>query len=305
MFEKIIVTLDSSKIAEMVLPYVEEIAGKFNSSVNLVGVAGEKTDEALSSEGRILSDEFQSYLTGITNHLKEEGKEYGITDSGRITSNILYGHTAPSILSFCQETNSDLVALTSKGKSSHRNWVLGSVAAKILRAAKKPVLLVRRNAPEAYLKEKRLIRKILLPLDGSKLGETAIPYAEALAQKLSAEITLMQVVEPFDFGRFYDLPHKEMIEEEFNKGVMLERTYLNSKAEAVTDKTGVKTNIAILKGNPAQMIAKYAEEHQIDLIAMSTHGRTGVMQWVFGSVTDKTLHFGETAVLVVRPEGKK
>ena len=66
------------------------------------------------------------------------------------------------------------------------------------------------------------------------------------------------------------------------------------------DRTGLKTSTAIEVGLPAQQIIDYAGANDIDLIAMSSHGRTGVGRWVFGSVTDKVLHAGNTAVLVVR-----
>jgi len=306
MFENIIVTLDGSKNAEMVLPYAEEIAGKFNSSVNLVGVVEKKSEPALPLVSTGAENEFKSYFAEVIDRLKKEGKEFGISDSERITSNILYGDIASTILSYAEESRSGLIALTAQGASQHNKWSLGSVAAKILRAARRPVLLVRRNAPEAYLKENRLIRKILMPLDGSKLGETAIPYAETLAQQISAEIVLIHVAEPFDLGLFHDVPHyPQSVEDDLTKGMVQERAYLNSKAEAITAKTGVPAATAILKGKPAQEIAKYAEENNIDLIAISTHGRTGIANWVFGSVADKTLHFGKTAVLVVRPQKEK
>jgi nucleotide-binding universal stress UspA family protein len=305
MFEKILVTLDGSENAEMVLPYTEELAGKYDSLVELVGVVENIPAAGHPSAYANSKDALNSYLNVIAERIREDGKKYGITDYKHIKSELLTGSIAVTILSRAREIDADLIALTARGSSSYDKWPLGNIAAKILRAAKKPVLLVRRNAPEDYLKEKRLIRKILLPLDGSKLGETAVPYVESLAQKISAEVVLLHVTQSFKTRRLYDEPYTDQLMLEDYKNMMHERAYLDRTGTAIKENTGAEVSTAIMEGEPAQKIAEYAEDNNIDLIALSTHGRTGIAHWVFGSVTDKTLHFGETAVLVVRPQFKK
>jgi nucleotide-binding universal stress UspA family protein len=75
--------------------------------------------------------------------------------------------------------------------------------------------------------------------------------------------------------------------------------YLESVAKDVREK-GLSASSAVGSGAPADQIIDYAEANAIDLIAMSTHGRSGITRWVFGSVTDKVLHAGNTVVLTVR-----
>ena len=75
--------------------------------------------------------------------------------------------------------------------------------------------------------------------------------------------------------------------------------YLDSVANSFNQK-GLKVNKVIIKGIPADNIVHYAGTNDIDLIAMSSHGSSGIMRWIFGSVTEKVIHAGDTPVLVVR-----
>ena len=147
--------------------------------------------------------------------------------------------------------------------------------------------------------------KILIPLDGSKTGETALPYVEELVSKLSprvkVEFTLLQVV---SFLTHYVAAGELMTpisytEQEMKQIRQQARNYLNKVAKNMrNEKVIVKVRIGI--GNSAEEIIKAADEIDVDLIAMSTHGRHGISRWAFGSVTDKVLRGGHKPVLVVR-----
>ena len=147
--------------------------------------------------------------------------------------------------------------------------------------------------------------KILIPLDGSKTGETALPYMEELTAKLSPrvkiELTLIQVV---SFITHYvaagDLITPISYTEQEMKQVRQQaRNYLNKVANGIRSKqVSVKIRIGI--GSAAEEIIKAADEVNADLIAMSTHGRHGLTRWAFGSVTDKVLRAGHKPILTVR-----
>ena len=299
MFERILVALDGSKSSEMVLPYAEEIAGKFHSEVSLVGVL-ENDKASITSTGIKNNDILYLYLEGKAKEVAEQGREFGIEASHQITFKLLTGNIAQNILSYSDEINADLIGLTSRGASSHQKWVLGNVSAKILRATNKPVLLVRSRAGEAALREKRIVKKILLPLDGSEIGESAIPVAESLAINLGAQLTLIHVLEPLTRSGMYDMNPGIQLDNLDNRDVEA-KAYLAKVSASIKARKGLESSVVVTMGYHASEIADYAKHHDIDLIAMSTHGRTGLMQWVFGSVTDKILHYGDTPVLVVRP----
>ena len=151
--------------------------------------------------------------------------------------------------------------------------------------------------------------KILIPLDGSTIGEAALPYVEELVSKLSprvkVEITLLQVV---SLLTHYVVAGEAVApisytEKEMEQIQQEARDYLNKVGEGIRSKrVSVKIRVGI--GSAAEEIIKAADEISVDLIAMSTHGRHGISRWAFGSVTDKVLRGGHKPVLLVRAPKK-
>ena len=148
--------------------------------------------------------------------------------------------------------------------------------------------------------------KIVVPLDGSKVGEAALPYVEDIVSKLSpevkTEVVLVQVLAPASIptvtGRTPDAtPYTEQELEKTEKKAM---EYLNQTGEALKSK-GVTVTAKVAVGDASEQIVKVAEEIDANLIAMSTHGRTGLSRWAFGSITDKVLRReGRIPVAMIR-----
>jgi len=153
-----------------------------------------------------------------------------------------------------------------------------------------------------------MYERILVPLDGSKVGEAALPYVEDLVSKLSpevkAEVTLLQVLvlppqvvsavggeatDPVNYT-------KKEIEQATERAM----TYLNDTGEHLGGK-GATVKVRVAVGDASEEIVKAAEEMDANLIAMSTHGRSGFSRWAFGSVTDKVLRReGRIPIAMVR-----
>ncbi len=158
-----------------------------------------------------------------------------------------------------------------------------------------------------------MYERILVPLDGSKLGESALPYVENLVSKLSpevkVEVALFQVLSPVrppptSGGTVPDAAYTEKQTEENKKKAI---DYLNKTGEVLRSK-GVTVTAKVAFGDSSEEIVKAAQEINADLIAMSTHGRSGLSRWAFGSVTDKVLrHGGKVPILTVKApkEAKK
>ena len=148
--------------------------------------------------------------------------------------------------------------------------------------------------------------KILVPLDGSELAECVLPYVNWFNTLSDVkEITLIRVVEPLHLlggieSRFSP-EEREHIEQD---GINLARDYLKQVAGQLKD-TGVKITPVVLKGNPAEVITNYADEHNLDLIIMATHGHSDVSRWLRGSVADRVLNHARVPVLLVRPDFDK
>ncbi len=295
MYQRILIPLDTSKLAEIPLPYVEELAARLGSEITLITVS---ESDALDIDHR-----HRSYLKHITKQVESLLKDYGAKDGAKVQSVTLTGKPADEILRYADENNVSLIAMSSRGSSGQGPWFLGNIAAKVLRATSKPVLLIRAPADSAALEQKRLVKRILVPLDGSRIGEAAIPHAEELAGALGAEVEFFQVLElpvvvsgRFIDGEFQVTPQK--IRKRKASGI----AYLDDVGKTLKER-GIRTSAAVVSGSPAEEIMRWSEERAIDLIAISTHGRSGIGRWVFGSVTDKVMHTGDTPVLIVRASG--
>jgi nucleotide-binding universal stress UspA family protein len=297
MFERILIPLDGSSTAEIVFPYVVDLTQRFGSELFLVHVA-ETTSPAENQEA-------VTYLQGARFKIGAMLEDWGAKKDTKIETKELTGNAAVEILKFATEINASLIAVASHGASSTVIWALGNIAAKILRAATFPVLLIRKPAAEASLADKKLIKKILAPLDGSELGEAAIPYVVELARHHEAGIVLFRVVEPVTsfVGPTGEIAWNFI--NTYEKNAMA--TVLSYLDRLKNNLSGVDTllEIATSEGQPAGEIMDYAQANSIDLIAMSTHGRSGIGRWVYGSVTEKILHSGEVPILVVQPKTVK
>jgi len=154
-----------------------------------------------------------------------------------------------------------------------------------------------------------MYERILVPLDGSKVGEAALPYVEKLVSKLSpkvkVEVILLQVVSLLTHyvvagEASVSVPYTEKEMEQIEKKA---KDYLDEVGKDLKSKR-VIVKIRVGTGNAAEAIIKAADEIDADLIAMSTHGRSGISRWAFGSVTDRVLRGGNKPVLVVRAPKK-
>ena len=295
MYTRVLVPLDGSEASEVVLPYVVEIAAGSAAEVILVIVS--------EFAGMRMNRIYNPYLEQAATDVEDQLEKWDAKAGAKVRYDVLVGKPASEILRYADESDVSLVAMVSRGSADTGPWLLGDIAAKVIRATSKPVLLVRSPASNAALQRKSLIKRVLIPLDGSKLGEAAIPRVEALAKSLDIELVLLHVSEPVIIA---DVPGLASItiprsKEEASR-MASASDYLNN-CETTLREEGLSVSIELRSGSAADQIIAYAEAEGIDLIAMSTHGRSGIGRWVFGSVADKVLHAGNTPLLLVRASG--
>jgi len=137
-----------------------------------------------------------------------------------------------------------------------------------------------------------MFKKILVPLDGSKLAEKILPQVEELVKFSGAEVHLLKVVMSYEID-----PKKEKEELERLTGEAQE--YLDQVASRLK-KSGIEASAIVAYGKDAVQICDYASEKNFNLIAMSTHGRSGLSRWALGSVADKVLHCSTVPVMLFR-----
>ncbi len=145
-----------------------------------------------------------------------------------------------------------------------------------------------------------MYRKILVPLDGSKVAEGVLPHARSLAYSEGAELILLTVgANPaLDFAFSDPGLAQAAVDEQEEKS----KTYI-SRIEAELKADGFKTSTLLRVGSVAEVILGVAEELQVDVIAMSTHGRTGPARWLLGSIAERVVHNSNVPVLLIRARG--
>jgi nucleotide-binding universal stress UspA family protein len=294
MWKRILVPLDGSNLAELAIPYAEEIAAAFNSEIVLLNVSEPAESQYCHMH--------QLYLEEIAKQVREHIK-------GRrpdmVRAVVLSGEPAKQIIDYAWRRKVGLIIMTSHGRSGITQWATGSVANKVLNATRVPVSLIKVVKPPQRVPGKPLLNKILLPLDGSKAGEAALPYIRELINRLESEVTLFGVVPAGQHVRTVGgLDYILYPEQDLKRLKDEAREYLDRVCHRLSGgKATVKVELKV--GDVAREIIKFAEEMNVSLIAISAHGHSGVEKWVFGSIAHKVLQASNTSVLLVRaPRGK-
>ena len=153
-----------------------------------------------------------------------------------------------------------------------------------------------------------MYKKIMVPLDGSNLAESVLPHLEFLASALKVtQVVLVRVVNPINLpvsvpaqGNYGFTESDRQRMEENRKKVAEE--YLKEVAEKV-DIAGTEVRHEVLEGKPADMLADFATQKEVDLIMIASHGRSGVSRWVLGSVADRIVRNSCVPVMMVRAPG--
>ncbi|MEE8472184.1 MAG: universal stress protein [Dehalococcoidia bacterium] len=144
-----------------------------------------------------------------------------------------------------------------------------------------------------------MFAKILVPLDGSELAESVLPCAEEIVASLGSKLVLLHVAIPGD-----SRSHMLRVYLDHTAGTVRHQLAQRRKGEKEGGKgrEPVKVKGSLRSGNPAEEILRYAEKNEIDLIAMATHGRSGISRWVLGSVADRIKEAADTPVLLLRAQ---
>jgi nucleotide-binding universal stress UspA family protein len=299
MYEKILLTLDGSELAELALPYAEKLAGLLGSEIILAHVS-----ESVSGSQE---DKHLGYLQKMVEKAEQGAGTYspkpGNSSSFSVRSVILSGQPAEKIVEYAESEGIGLIVMATHGQSGIQRWALGSVADKVVRATLRPVMLIRAGDAKPDTIADGLLTKVLVPLDGSKEGEAIVPFIEVLASMLKIKVTLIQILpKGYDTGyQYIPLPVQQLDADRARA-----TAYLNGIGARLKGK-GIDVHEALGIGsrssNAAEQIIQSAGDVHADFLAMTTHGRSGVGRWAFGSVAEKVLQAGNIPLLLVRSPG--
>jgi nucleotide-binding universal stress UspA family protein len=220
----------------------------------------------------------------------------------------MQGGASEMICERAKEIDADLIVMTSHARTGFGRMWLGSVADALVRNATIPVLMLhpveRLSDREAA---KRLFKHVLLPIDGSSLAAEAVGPATDMARASGADLTLLRIVAPVPLVSAYDvtvpLAYPPLVPDEAaTRQVVREvEAELDEIAQPLHEAHGLTVHTAVLVSErTASSIIDYARAHDVDLIAMCTHGR-GATRLLVGSVADALLRGSGVPVLLQRP----
>jgi len=298
MYKKMLVPLDGSDLAEVVLPYAKEIAGRLDLDVILLHVYSPAKHDFIPMH--------QVYIERMAEIVRSQSQEVqekaGVQPRGKVVKvrgELAVGHPAEEILRYADKNNVDLILIATHGHSGIKRWAMGSVADKVLRAANVPVWLVRAGIPQEIVHAKDL-QKILVTLDGSQVAETILHYVKSLAKGMGSELILLEVIEPIMLPHMVGYRDQEEYEQRLiAKAEEEAKRYLNKKKRALRGE-GIKVRSVLLRGQPTQTILQYAEDKSVSLIALTTHGFSGIAKWVYGSVASNIVEASTRPIFLVR-----
>jgi nucleotide-binding universal stress UspA family protein len=301
MASRILVPLDGSSLAEQALSWAVTLARGLGAELRLLRAVWIVPDVLE------LLDESTENMEAIAQQLEADARDYlgavaeQLRDLGFTAHYVVRrGPAAEAILDYSLQTDVGYVVMATHGYSGLRRWTHGSVAERVLQTARLPLLLVRPGEKdvEQDWQQPAQCRRILVPLDGSARAEKILPAVIPVAQAMGSELILFQVpvahVSGWMTGDWY-LPVQGIVDTAEEDA----ETYLDTVAGQLKEQ-GLEATTATAIGSMASCIVEYAEAHDIDLVAMCTHGRTGLARWALGSVADRVLRAGSTPILLVR-----
>jgi nucleotide-binding universal stress UspA family protein len=297
MYAKILVPLDGSKTAENVVPLARSFARGLQIPVELLGVVdiAEMARHGPPSQASMIRSIVDDATRRFDDYLERVAKNFL---GGKVQCTVRKGNAAEAIIESAAEKQT-LIAMATHGRSGLDRWLLGSVAEKVLRGASNPMLVVRAKREKNPGWEMATLKRVIVPLDGSELSERILPHVEALAKHLDLEVMLLGVYGGRLRAGASDGFHSM---DAFIVSIRNEtEIYLAAKTEEMKQRGLNKVSFAAKQGLEADEIIATARETLDTLIAMCTHGRTGVQRWMLGSVTETVVRHSDDPVLVVRP----
>jgi nucleotide-binding universal stress UspA family protein len=298
MYSKLLVPLDGSRLSEGILPYARTIAKTLNVPVELLQVIDPDVISALSDPpaGR--------YVGAVGADMKRNSEDYlksvagSFLDTETINYSAEIGNPAGVIADRAAAHSGTLIAMATHGRSGAQQWFLGSVANKVLHAATKPLLLVWATEKSETSKEAPL-NTVLVPLDGSSLAEHVLPHVAAIARNMNLEVVLMRV---------YSVVTQSFMEEGFVRDIgqisdsmkQEAKKYLDEKVKQLRAEELNRVSCLVLEGDSSGEIIDLARRTPNNLVAMCTHGRSGIGRWALGSVTDRVVRHSGDPVLIIR-----
>ncbi|MDT8341971.1 MAG: universal stress protein [Longimicrobiales bacterium] len=303
MLRSLLVPLDGTRFSELALPLAEGIAQATGASLHLAHVHVPHPPEALLANTQFVyegvnMEEYehqdrtweQTYLAALAERVARES-------AAQVDTALLEGEISTTLETYARQVGADAVVISTHSRTGVRRVWMGSVAEALIRAGDVPVLAVHAEEGDP-VGPPLTLHNILVPLDGSELSESILPPAIELGIAFGARVTLLQVVSsrfPSSNGLVPALP------QHWTEALQAGEDYLERVARRIRVRGLRVEPIVMAHSSPSTAIRDVAEEVRADLVAMATHGYTGMKRALFGSVAEDVLRHTRVPLLVRRP----
>jgi nucleotide-binding universal stress UspA family protein len=312
MYRHIAVPLDGTRESHTALHWAVTIARAAVCPINLVTVAFPPVYGTELYGASVVGDadvermmkDSERLLRGIADEIEALGV--------RATVTVLQGAVPSTLADHLHATATDLVVMTTHDRRRLEQLLLGSVSHEVIRHVHAPVLLVREGGGEPPpVATRATVEHILVPQDGSTFASQILPHAATLAEVMRADVTLLGVQQPAvaaaspGLGTPPDVPRipPPVIDAGSDEERAESFSQLLQRAAEPLRARRLPVHVEVLvDGEPAHAIVEYAKQHDVDLVAMSTHGHGALKRLVVGSVSETVLRAMPMPVLMYRPE---
>lgn len=293
----ILVPLDGSAFGEAALGPAAELAAAAGDTLHLMSVPEiYGIDMAWYADAATGGTAAAAPIAELMDEAREATAQYLATTAanleaagGVVATQMDEREPAEAILGAADECGAWLIAMATHGQGGVTRWAFGSVAGEVLRRAMLPVLLVRASSVWKRLDH------IMVPLDGSDRAESILPEVERVARATRARVSLVAVVSDRATG---NIPPRFLEARQYYAESLL--AYLEDQASRLTT-AGCEARTALVSApSPAAALLDWEIGHAVSLVAMTTHGQSGLARAAFGSVADRMIREGVAPVLVKR-----
>jgi nucleotide-binding universal stress UspA family protein len=320
MFNRILVPLDGSLLAERAIPHAELFARIFGASIILLRVleptSYHENPEAVNPlSWQIRKAEADMYMQGIALRIRENLGEKSLRSEdekkSRVDYSIREGKTAENIVDFAHNENIDLLVISTHGSSGLSRWNISSVTQKVINLIYLPVLIVRAYNRSNMDESINRYRRILLPIDGSRRAECSLSAGIELARGemspvntpdnvgdesklvLAAVIRLPELPIPEPFP----VEISQLAEQLLQVSRQAVYEYLNEMKERLP----VECDTCVVESaSVTSAIQELADQEDIDMVVLCAHGHSGQVTWPYGTVTRNYMEHGTKPVLVIQ-----
>ncbi len=307
MYTRILAPLDGSELSEQVLPHAQAFASGLSLPITLLTAI----EPWHPSIGESLNPELHSHET--EEHRTRHAQHYLDFVATRMrgagvaaNTAIPRGDPAEAIVQNAAQEHGTLITMSSHGRSGLARWWMGSIADRVLHTADAPLLMIRSHQNPGAAQE-RAPEMLIVPVDGSGAAEQVLPHVAYLASTLGITVQLLQIT--ISEAEYYQamsmglrvlppqLPSFQSLSSRIDHDA---RSYIGCIRDRLMQQGVQRVEAQIMQGSPADCIVEMATANPNSLVAMTTHGRSGMGRMILGSVAERVVRQSGGPVLLIR-----